>query len=281
MRSLLIRLYPARWRARYGDEFEAILEERPLGPFDVADILLGALDAHLHLRGRGADMQNAMGFSMSLRLGGAAAILGAILFLTGFVVSFDRRYRGRGGVSRAALILAGTALLLLALIGLSSFQARRHPRLIWTAFAVPAIGLTMTGVGIVGMAAPETGHSWRALARGHLDLGRLCDGRGFGPVRDRDLPNRRLAAGGRGPAWRGLAVLLAVFVLGMGLVGVPEGIVPALILVGLLAFTAGWVALGWTAIRLEQPSAARDRPTLGSLTLAPRSPRPGPGAGGP
>ena len=38
MRRFLVRLYPADWRARYGDEFEALLEERPLGPFDVADI---------------------------------------------------------------------------------------------------------------------------------------------------------------------------------------------------------------------------------------------------
>jgi hypothetical protein len=51
MIALLLRLYPARWRARYGDEFEQILADRPLGPFDVADILLGTLDAHLHLRG--------------------------------------------------------------------------------------------------------------------------------------------------------------------------------------------------------------------------------------
>ena len=87
MRSLLIRLYPARWRARYGDEFEAILEERPLGPFDVADILLGALDAQLRLRGRGADIHEGTGFSMSLRLGGAAAIVGAVLFPAGFIVS--------------------------------------------------------------------------------------------------------------------------------------------------------------------------------------------------
>jgi len=43
--SLLVRLYPARWRARYGDEFELVLGDRPLGPFDVADVLLGALDA--------------------------------------------------------------------------------------------------------------------------------------------------------------------------------------------------------------------------------------------
>ena len=66
MRSFLIRCYPARWRARYGDEFEAILEERPLGPFDVADILLGALDARLRQRGRDADIRDTEGVSPCL-----------------------------------------------------------------------------------------------------------------------------------------------------------------------------------------------------------------------
>jgi hypothetical protein len=42
----------------------------------------------------------------------------------------------------------------------------------------------------------------------------------------------------------------------MGLVGIPEALVPAMTLVGLLAFTGGWVALGWTAIRHDQPAAA-------------------------
>ena len=54
MRTILVRCYPARWRARYGDEFLALLEERPLGPYDVADILLGALDARLRSRMRAA-----------------------------------------------------------------------------------------------------------------------------------------------------------------------------------------------------------------------------------
>ena len=85
MRSLLIRLYPARWRARYGDEFEAILEERPLGPFDVADILLGALDAQLRLRGHGADIHQKRGFTMTLRIGGIAAIIGASIWIVFFL----------------------------------------------------------------------------------------------------------------------------------------------------------------------------------------------------
>ena len=76
MIALLLRLYPARWRMRYGDEFATLLAERPLGPFDVADVLLGALDAQLHLRGLGSYSEHRRGFPMSLRLGGIAATIG-------------------------------------------------------------------------------------------------------------------------------------------------------------------------------------------------------------
>src|SRR5918993_2552067 len=79
--ALLVRAYPARWRARYGDEFLSVLEERPLGPFDVADVLLGALDAHLHLRGLGAASEHGKGFAMTLHIGGYAAIAAGILWL--------------------------------------------------------------------------------------------------------------------------------------------------------------------------------------------------------
>lgn len=46
-RSWLLRLYPYAWRARYGDEFDALLEDCPLTPFALFDVLLGALDAHI------------------------------------------------------------------------------------------------------------------------------------------------------------------------------------------------------------------------------------------
>ena len=44
----LLRLYPARWRERYGEEFRAVLaDQRPsLGLF--FDVLGGAVDAHLN-----------------------------------------------------------------------------------------------------------------------------------------------------------------------------------------------------------------------------------------
>lgn len=148
MRRLLLRCYPARWRARYGDEFAGILDERPLGPFDVADVLLGALDAHLHLRGLGAASDHRRGFAMSLRIGGAAAIVGGLSWILALIGS-----SGDLGSSPlwGALFVFGNVGLLVALVGLSAFQARAHPALIWAAFALPALGGVMSIAGMVGM----------------------------------------------------------------------------------------------------------------------------------
>lgn len=44
----IVALYPRAWRARYGDELEALLEAGSLGLRDRIDLLRGALDAHLH-----------------------------------------------------------------------------------------------------------------------------------------------------------------------------------------------------------------------------------------
>ena len=46
--SRLLRLYPAAWRRRYEAEFLGLLEERPVGALLSVDVLLGAVDAHLH-----------------------------------------------------------------------------------------------------------------------------------------------------------------------------------------------------------------------------------------
>ena len=45
----LLRLYPQVWRARYGEEFLALLEDCPPSAGMMADVALGALDARLHL----------------------------------------------------------------------------------------------------------------------------------------------------------------------------------------------------------------------------------------
>ncbi len=43
----LLWLYPRGWRERYGDEFLAIVGDRPLGLGEWIDIVSGAIDAHL------------------------------------------------------------------------------------------------------------------------------------------------------------------------------------------------------------------------------------------
>ncbi|MEX2184705.1 MAG: hypothetical protein WEC14_09685, partial [Chloroflexota bacterium] len=131
MIALLLRLYPARWRVRYGDEFAAVLQDRPLGPFDVADVLLGALDAHLHLRGLGAASEHRKGFAMSLRVGGYAAILGGLLWLYVLVGNAINDGAESGAPFIGIAVVVATVLTLVALVGLSAFQSRQHPLLIW------------------------------------------------------------------------------------------------------------------------------------------------------
>ncbi len=43
----LVRLYPRRWRERYGDDFLATVGHGPVSPRHVVDILFGAIDAWL------------------------------------------------------------------------------------------------------------------------------------------------------------------------------------------------------------------------------------------
>jgi hypothetical protein len=46
--SRLLRLYPAAWRERYEPELLALLHDRPVRLRGSVDVVLGAIDAHLH-----------------------------------------------------------------------------------------------------------------------------------------------------------------------------------------------------------------------------------------
>jgi hypothetical protein len=145
MIGLLLAMYPARWRKRYGEEFRAVLESRPLGPFDFADVLIGALDARLtRFRFAGAAAIDG-GPIVMLRVGGIGAVVGGAMWFVGLAVA-----SASGGEDAMALALmaCGSVGLLLALIGLSAFQARSNPRLAWAAFAIPAFGTIVSTVGI-------------------------------------------------------------------------------------------------------------------------------------
>jgi hypothetical protein len=249
--ALLLRLYPARWRARYGDEFAAVLAERPLGPFDVADVLLGALDAHLHLRGLGAASQHAKGFAMSLRIGGYAAIVGGTLFFAGFLANAldgsDDAWPTSG------IILAGTVLLLVGLAGLSAVQARRHPALVWAAFLVPFVGglLTIAGLAFMGVAGDSDialGISGWGL--GMIGLVTLVAGTGlFALATWRTGTLSRI-----GTLLLGAAGLLVIpGVIGMLGAWPWEPIVSISLFAMLISFAAGWLITGIAAVRLDRP----------------------------
>jgi hypothetical protein len=239
MRAILIRLYPARWRARYADEFAVLLEERPLGPFDVADIVLGALDAQLRLGAHGADTAHGRDLSMSLRIGGFAAIVGAGLLASAGFLSYDV-IRVHDAV-QPALLLSGLAALLVALAGLSAFQARVAPRVIWAAFGLTAIG---TLVALVGSVAVKLfGDTYWAIGIGGL-FAALVGSALFA------ITTYRTAALSRGAA----VLLCAGSVLPFF-----SGTMQLLLLVSVICFLLGWLVMGIQAIRLDRP-ARRPRP---------------------
>jgi hypothetical protein len=253
VRNLLLALYPASWRTRYGEEFEQILSDRPLGPFDVADVLLGALDAHLHLRGLGAASQHGKGFAMSLRIGGWAAIAGGVLWFIGLAAASAND--SDNDEIWSLFLLAGTAALLVALVGLSAFQARRNPRLVWAAFILPAVGAVVSIVGIIGMAVvgdrPFLGDlsPWYVWIFGMLAM--FIGSALFG-----------IATLRAGTLSRPGAVMLAVgsFVIVPVMAGMTGEIISdqvgmVLMVLTFLAFAGGWVLLGVSALRAGRPIA--------------------------
>jgi hypothetical protein len=54
IRLWLVHLYPRAWRERYGDEFEAFLDDCSLSPLQMLDVITSALDAWIHPVGDGA-----------------------------------------------------------------------------------------------------------------------------------------------------------------------------------------------------------------------------------
>ena len=236
MKTLLIRCYPAAWRERYGDEFASILDERPLGPFDVADVLLGALDARLRMRGRRAALTERKGFNMSLRIGGIAAILGAVILAFAWFLGY-----GLVAVEDQLLwllLVIGLGLLLVAITGLTAFQARAHPGLSWAAFGLLTIGTIIAVVGFLGAALGRDGF-WNFGALGFLMA--LVGTMLFA------IATYRTAA-----LSRGAAVLLGVGAA-LPFVGAILGQI-VLMPVAMAIFLMGWFLLGLQAIRLDSPT---------------------------
>jgi hypothetical protein len=127
--SGLIRLYPAAWRERYGEEFLALLEARPPTPGDRFDIVRGAIDARLHPQVRqaspepaGPPDQRAADLVVARRLGfGALAGAGVWAAAWGVALMGPLIYDGYGayrdGAAALPVIMLAVALLVGGLIG--------------------------------------------------------------------------------------------------------------------------------------------------------------------
>ena len=220
----------------------------PLGPSDVADILLGALDAQLRLRGRGAGIHEGRGFPMSLRIGGIAAIVGASLIVIVIVLTGGLT-EGSDRVNAIALLVA-LAALLVALTGMSAFQARSNPWLVWTAFGLTAVGSVVILIAGVSDLAGLGPSDWRD---GLLPIGAATAALGsamFG------IATYRASVLSRNGA---LALVIGSAVGTIGVIAVGQdlwGLGMLLVLIGIVSFLAGWFTLGVAAIRLDRASSA-------------------------
>lgn len=249
--SLLVRLYPLAWRERYGDELAAVLEDRPLGPFDVADLLVGALDAHLHLRGLGHRSERRKGLPMSLRLAGSAAAIGGGLWAL-FFFMVGAAYLNVGpdtGLAWILVVLVAGLVLLTALAGLSAVQFRAHSRAMWVAFLLPAAGIGIVLFGLMtlipaGGAASEGTLQALVLYSGLTLM--LIGSAVFAAVTLSTRALSRIA---------GAAILVSVAPTFAGLFS----FMPAVwVAVGGIVFGLGWIGLGIDAIRRDRRSVSVD-----------------------
>ena len=161
---------------------------------------------------------------MSLRIGGFAAILGAALWALAGLLSLG--LIADSSEVGPALLMTGMIVLLIALAGLSAFQAHAHPVAIGLAFAVTGIGTLVTFLGyllgvwnlwILGILAVMLGSGLFALVT----------------FRTRALPRV-------GPILMGI--------------GIGTVFVNPIMAFGISAFALGWFVLGIQSLRLVRPA---------------------------
>ena len=152
-----------------------------------------------------------------------------------------------------ALVLAGSIALLVGLAGLSAFQARSHPVLVWAAFVLPAIGGAVMTFGLFMMAVfpdqPIVGDmsGWLFFVVGLLAIIAGSILFAVATYRTGALPRSGALVLGFGSA-----IALVSFVVSSTLGGSSD----VLFVAGFLAFPVGWVVLGLQAIRIDRPAMA-------------------------
>lgn len=165
--SLLLWLYPAEWRRRYGAEMCAILRQSRPGARDVWDLLRGALDAHLHpqwpARGRrgrrvvaaavGSRLVAAFAALLALRVVADRLLLPAVVGLT-------------AGAGAGIALGVAVSMVEVALWSLVAVLVLRRSRLSWPAALAAGCVLELllgsTGISLASVVE-------RSFAIGYLE----------------------------------------------------------------------------------------------------------------
>lgn len=168
---LALALYPLAYRRRYGDEMEALVEDSGASPRAVADLLRGALGAHLRPE---PTVAGEVGRDDRLRLGVSAVLLCWVLFTMAglglYKTTESRSFDGLGGapsllgtalqtiqilaaVGSLAVVLGAAPLVLAALRQAGSRPAARRAVLLACGCVATFVGATM-GLVLLAMAKP-------------------------------------------------------------------------------------------------------------------------------
>jgi hypothetical protein len=221
-------LYPAPWRHRYGEEFLALLEDRPPRGLQLVDVVWGALDAHLFPQapeGR---------FRMFTRIAGIAALLAGVAILMGFLFFIPN--------VNEYTVPAFYGLATVGLVGIHLRQVSVRPGLAWLGFLLALLGL-VSGIGFVVLTRigviPTSGGELGWLAGIALWIGSSA----LGAVM---LATRVF------PISCGLAFAIGSPIAMIGLVAgsatLSGGVLDILGQVGIVIYALGWLGIGWSLL---------------------------------
>jgi hypothetical protein len=270
--NTLLRLYPRAWRARYEEEFTALLEQNRLSLIDIGDIALGALDAHLRPQVSATQVQSErrppVNRGTFIKWSGMAGMAGSVLSFLGLVgtsvLSDDEYayYYDAVDVAAVLVFLTGVAFLLVFAVGFAINYARKIG-------PVGQLGLLVMLVGLLVLGAGVATHLMETIRRSPIDgwwgyfmlgmAGTLLGGAlvALAGALLRSLPpvgSRVAAVGGFGT--------LAILVLSMGFFGDLEvGAAQTAVIVATVAllatFKVGLFLLGYALWAGREPAPAR------------------------
>lgn len=227
--AILLRLYPLDWRARYEDELVSVLAETTLTPAAVLDIALAALDARLS-----RDYPSEAGAGRKVRR-----------------TMLER-------LAPLAIVLGGAylAVFVAVILALGSPEGPGSSALLVFLFYIVPFAVGLLGIGIGGIAFGRLGRD--PAARG---LGLLASATGLALA----VAIFLLFVVGD-VAWAPLSLLVPVFALSSGLLGLRiiaansgarlQGALLAVGLVAAFAWTAGWYLAEPSATGSSQVGAA-------------------------